>query len=89
MTEEETIHLGLLAENLMTDDGFNTLYERVQFDISQLIIATEPQEHERRELLFQTFHAMRAFTTHINSYRTAKDEIVAKRNAEQDTQEDD
>jgi len=86
-TDEQTITLGLMAESLMNDDAFNELYELVEDRIAKEILATPLADKETRELLYQTYNGMRAFVQYINQFRTAKDQVVERLNAENEEKE--
>lgn len=89
MTEEQTIDLGLKAEHLMNDAAYQELFDITVNQMSMQILATSVEQKEQREQFYLTVHGLRAFNNLINSYRTAKDEIVARRNEENEQREDD
>lgn len=74
----------------MNNPAYQELFDIVQAEMSKAILATSLDQTREREDLYLTFHGLRSFNNFINSYRTAKDEIVEKLNtdAEQDQDND-
>jgi len=88
MTDEQHIARGLLAEDLMNNPAYQDLFTIVTEQMSKEILATSLDQAEERNSLYLTFHGLRSFNNLINSYRTTKDEIVARMDAEHQQEDD-
>jgi hypothetical protein len=81
MSDQEIIQNGVEAETLLNDDGFNHLFETTQNSLSQQILATAPHDIQTREQLFYTYQGMRAFIGNLGQMVSAKDNVLAMREA--------
>lgn len=88
LSEDEVIRRGLLAEALLKSDDFNDLYDVIQKDIANNILATSLDDKDFRESLYITFNGMRALTQRMTEYASAMRAIEAKRNAENTEEQD-
>jgi hypothetical protein len=89
MTEEQIIERGLSAEHILTSTDYAALFDMVVQDMAMAVLNTGLEETKQRENYYLTIQGLRAFTNQINAYRTAKDELVERRNADEEQREDD
>ena len=78
-TEDDIVNLGIQAESLMMDPGFNTLFNRVTEDLALAILATPFDDRDYRDQLYLTYNGMRAFADRLTAFVVAKEEVKRAR----------
>lgn len=77
-TDTETITWGDLAQSLIDNPGYITLYEKITDDLAKEILATALSDDEYRRELYHTYHGMRTFATRLVNMIQAKNEVIQR-----------
>jgi hypothetical protein len=89
MTLEEAAELGEYAETVLTNPHFNRLLNEWDRTTVELILATKPDETEKREQTFQSVWAVREFIGFMQSFIKAKYDLYKEPNPVDDLDDPD
>ena len=81
MTNQEIVELGQYCEALLRDDNFAKLVGLFETQTIQHMLGTKPEETQKREAVYASFSGVRDFIGLLQTYKDAKDEIIAQDNA--------
>ena len=82
-SEDGIVERGLLAEQYLGDSYFRGFFEETKELIAQSIVNTRPEHHKTRESLYYTHEGLINLLGTMQSYVEAKDQVIAKRNADE------
>lgn len=89
MTEDDLISLGLQAEAILRDEGFNALFAAILERNTRAILETNIDQKDLRDTLYLTVHGMKMFVGELKQYSAAKENIRIRREAEEAAKNDD
>ena len=82
-SEDDIVERGLLAEQYLSDVNFMSFFDETKDLIAQSIVNTLPEHTKSREKLYFTHEGINQVLGTMSAYVEAKDQVIAKRNAEE------
>jgi hypothetical protein len=82
LTEQEIFEWGDRAQSLIDSPDYIKLYEHITLEVAKEILATRPEEHERRKTLYNLYAGMREFGSRVVTMVAVKEQLIAQQNAE-------
>ena len=76
LTEQETIALGLYAEDLLKQDNFNELVKLFEQQTAHDFLQTKPEEKNKREGIYSTYSGFSNFLGLMTALVEAKNTIL-------------
>lgn len=82
-SEDDIVERGLLAESYLNDARFQSFFQETKDLLAQSIVNTLPEHVKSREKLYFTHEGLVNVLGTMSAYVEAKDQVIAKRNAEE------